>query len=164
MPDLLHRIYRRLAEGEYKVTPQRQIILKALMERAQGGGEANHLSADQVHAIVRQSNPEVGLATVYRTLDLLVELGILQKVNFGDGRSRYEFTEARARHHHHLVCVQCGRVVEFTDELLRSLDSVIEDQLGFRILDQELTFYGYCRECRDVQASEEAGHPAPAQA
>ncbi|MHB9146826.1 MAG: Fur family transcriptional regulator [Symbiobacteriia bacterium] len=150
MPDLLHSIYTRLAERDYKITPQRQVILKALMDRAQGGGEANHLSADQVHAIVHQTNPEVGLATVYRTLDLLAELGILQKVNFGDGRSRYEFTEARTRHHHHLVCVQCGRVVEFTDALARSLDSIVDEQLGFRILDQELTIYGYCSECRQA--------------
>jgi len=148
VPDLLRRIYDRLAEREYKITPQRQIILKALIDRAQGADPAHHLSADQVHAIVRQTNPEVGLATVYRTLDLLAELGILQKVNFGDGRSRYEFTEARTHHHHHVVCVQCGKVVEFTDELLRSLDASIQQQLGFRILDQELTFYGYCRNCR----------------
>ena len=154
MSDLLRNIYERLAERDYKITPQRQVILKALMEKAQGEDRANHLSADQVHAIVRQTNPEVGLATVYRTLDLLADLGILQKVNFGDGRSRYEFTEARTHHHHHLICVQCGKVVEFTDELLRSLDESVEKQLGFRILEQELIFYGYCRDCRKAHRAE----------
>ena len=76
---------KRLQERQHKMTPQRQIVLQVFMDRP---GE--HISAEDVHGILRANHSEIGLATVYRSLELLVELGLLQKMEFGDGCSRYE--------------------------------------------------------------------------
>src|SRR5689334_12510174 len=99
----------KFRERQYKLTSQRQIVLQAFLEHQQ-----EHLSAEEVHNLLRQQSAEIGLATVYRTLELLSELGVLQKMDFGDGRSRYEINETNTpHHHHHLICVACGKVKEF---------------------------------------------------
>jgi len=78
----------------------------------------------------------------------LAELEILQKNDFGDGRSRFEFTRKDdEHHHHHLICVRCGNVLEFDDDLLESLEEVIEGKSRFKVLDHDLKFYGYCQTC-----------------
>ena len=76
---------KRLQERQHKMTPQRQIVLQVFMDRP-----GQHISAEDVHMILRANHSEIGLATVYRSLELLVELGLLQKMEFGDGCSRYE--------------------------------------------------------------------------
>jgi Fur family ferric uptake transcriptional regulator len=134
---------RRLAEAEYRLTPQRALILRLLFEH---GGE--HLSAEELHALVGQTNPEVGLATVYRTLELLTGLRVVQAVDFGDGRLRYELAGEERHTHHHLLCLECGRVEEVRDDLLERLEQSIEAEHGFSILDHQVKFIGLCRECR----------------
>ena len=94
-------IKQKFQEKQYKLTPQRQIILQVFVEH-----QDKHLSAEDVHVIVRQHSSEIGLATVYRTLELFSELEVLQKMDFGDGRSRYEINETSTpHHHHHLICL-----------------------------------------------------------
>ncbi len=132
-----------LAEKDYKLTPQRRVILQAFINNAE-----RHLSAEEIYAIVKAQNPDIGLATVYRTLELLAEMSILQKMNFGDGRSRYEFAEEEEHHHHHLICLCCGNVLEFTDDLLESLETTIAGKTDFKIVDHQLKFYGYCKKCQ----------------
>lgn len=136
-------ICHSLAEKDYKLTPQRRIILQAFMNNAE-----RHLSAEDIYSIVKAENPDIGLATVYRTLELLAEIGVLQKLNFGDGRSRYEFAEDEEHHHHHLICLCCGEVMEFTDDLLESLETTIAGKTDFKIIDHQLKFYGYCKKCQ----------------
>jgi len=132
-----------LAEKEYKLTPQRRIIMETFLEHGE-----RHLSAEDIYSLVKSKHPEIGMATVYRTLDLLAELGVLQKMNFGDGRSRYEFSEQDEHHHHHLICLSCGEVLEFADDLLYSLEKAIADATDFKITDHQLKFYGYCKKCQ----------------
>jgi Fur family ferric uptake transcriptional regulator len=132
-----------MIEKDYKLTPQRKVILNAFMDNVKG-----HLSAEDIYGIVKSSNPEIGLATVYRTLELLADIGVLQKMNFGDGRSRYEFAQEKEHHHHHLICLSCGEVLEFTDDLLESLETTVVGKTGFKILDHQLKFYGYCKKCQ----------------
>lgn len=144
MPYTLKEIYERLQEKDYRVTPQRQVILQAFLDNAE-----RHLSAEEIYNLVKKEHPEIGLATVYRTLDLLAELEILQKMDFGDGRSRYEFNQADVHHHHHLICIRCGRVTEFDDDLLETLETVVSRKTDFRILDHQLKFYGICQRCRE---------------
>ncbi|MDA8211720.1 MAG: Fur family transcriptional regulator [Clostridia bacterium] len=136
-------ICHRMSEKDYKLTPQRRVILHAFMDNSE-----RHLSAEDIYGIVKSQHPEIGLATVYRTLELLAEIGVLQKMNFGDGRSRYEFAQDEEHHHHHLICLGCGSVLEFTDDLLESLESTIAGKTGFKILDHQLKFYGYCKKCQ----------------
>jgi len=141
----LQEIYKKLHDRDYKITPQRRVILKAFLNNAR-----EHLSAEEVYNIVKDQYPDIGLATVYRTLDLLVDLDVLQRINFGDGRARYELGHRDEHHHHHLICVNCGRVEEFDHDLLEFLELLVTEKTGFRITDHQLKFYGYCRRCRET--------------
>lgn len=138
-----------LRAKEYKLTPQRQIIMQAFLDI-----DDKHLSAEDVYNIVKKQHPDIGLATVYRTLDLLSELEVLTKMDFGDGRSRYELNEGDVHQHHHLICLGCGTVKEFEDDLLDALEEIIAVKSKFNIVDHQLKFYGYCRAC---QKSEQHG-------
>lgn len=125
----------------YKLTKQREIIFNTLKDAAD-----HHLSAEDIYEIVRRDNPDIGLATIYRTLELLSRLEILQKLDFGDGRQRYELCGDRP--HPHLICMCCGKVFEMNETILDKLSAALEDVKDFRILDYRLYFYGYCKICR----------------
>ncbi|MHB1651252.1 MAG: Fur family transcriptional regulator [Desulfitobacteriaceae bacterium] len=143
--DNFTHICNRLRNHAYKLTPQRQTILKIFLENAD-----QHLSAEDIYNLVKPLYPDIGLATVYRTLDILAELGILQKNDFGDKRSRYEFSRRDEHHHHHLICLHCGSVSEFDDDLLESLEVMIGKRNKFKVTDHVLKFYGYCTECQEA--------------
>ena len=136
---------KRLQERQLKMTPQRKTVLQVFLDHS---GE--HLSAEDVHDILRENQLEIGLATVYRSLDLLAEIGILQKMEFGDGCSRYEVntTDPHHHHHHHLICTRCGKVIEFADDMLEDLENDIAQKSGFKIVDHQVKFFGICKECR----------------
>jgi Fur family transcriptional regulator, ferric uptake regulator len=127
---------------EHKMTPQRRVVLEALLENTD-----SHLSAEELYVLAKEKDPEIGLATIYRTLDLLEELNILHKMNFGDGRSRYELCHLHSHHHHHLVCLNCNQILEVEEDLLQQLEEVIEKELHFRIVDHRVQFFGYCASC-----------------
>ena len=134
----------KLSERGYKMTPQRKEILKIFVEK---GG---HMSAEDVYSVLRENDSEIGLATVYRALDLLSELGILVRLDFGDGCARYELNTAdpKLHHHHHLICLKCKKVIEFEEDLLDELEANIAKKSGFQILNHEVKFFGYCSDCR----------------
>lgn len=137
-------IREKLKAANYKLTRQREQIIEVLEEHAD-----EHLSAEDVHLLVLQKSRDAGLTTVYRTLDTLEKIGILHKIDFGDGRTRYELRHSHEEHHHHhLICVSCGKVDEFKDALLEELESSIKKEHKFRILDHQVKFFGYCRECQ----------------
>jgi Fur family ferric uptake transcriptional regulator len=143
MNNLIEQFHKRLNAKEYKFTPQRQIILEIMLKN-----KNRHLSVEEVYGLVKQVDPELGLATVYRTLDLFADLNILQKINFGDGKSRYEINNEDEHHHHHLICIKCGKVEEFEDDLLETLETVIHKKNNFKIIDHEVKFFGYCQDCK----------------
>jgi Fur family ferric uptake transcriptional regulator len=134
----------------YRLTLPRQAILDVL------GGSSEHLSAEDIYLQVHKIHPGVGLTTVYRTVELLVQTGLVLKFDFGDGRARYELSEGPkgARHHHHLVCTRCGRVIDYTDfideelELLNSTEKGLSAKYDFKITHHLIQFYGLCDECR----------------
>ena len=136
----------KLSERGYKMTPQREEILKIFVEHS----DSHHMSAEDVYGILRENDSEIGIATVYRALDLLSELGILVQVDFGDGCARYELNTAdpKVHHHHHLICLKCRKVIEFEEDLLEDLEETIADESGFQILNHEVKFFGYCKDCR----------------
>lgn len=136
----------RLSEHHYKLTPQRKEILQVFVETPEG----EHLSAEDVHRVLSDKNLKFGLATVYRNVELLTSLKILNRVDFNDGRTRYELGNAdpNAHHHHHLICLKCKKVIEFEEDLLEDLESDIAEKSDFRIVNHEVKFYGYCSECR----------------
>lgn len=136
----------KLSEQGYKMTPQRKEILQIFVEHP----DRRHMSAEDVYGILREQESEIGLATVYRALDLLSELGILVQIDFGDGCARYELNTAdpKAHHHHHLICLKCKKVIEFEEDLLDDLEANIAEKSGFKILNHEVKFFGYCKDCR----------------
>ena len=137
-------IKKQLHAKNYKLTPQREATLYVLLER-----EDDHLSAEEIFLLVKEKAPDIGLATVYRTLELLTELEIVGKINFGDGVSRYDLRKEGAKHsHHHLVCIECGSVEEIIDDLLEDVEKLIEEKWNFTVKDHRLTFHGICKQCQ----------------
>ena len=138
MEKRIQHIKEALHDARYKLTPQREVTLRVLLEN-----ESDHLSAEDVFMKVKDKYPEIGLATVYRTLELLNELKILDKINFGDGVSRYDLRKEGAEHfHHHLVCINCGSVEEIEEDLLGEVEKKVENDFQFKITDHRLTFHG----------------------
>ncbi|NLY44726.1 MAG: transcriptional repressor [Tissierella sp.] len=128
----------------YKLTYQREAILNTILENRE-----EHLSCDEIYNIVSKDNPEIGIATVYRTLQLFEKLDIVYKLNFDDGFSRYELNQGTGdHHHHHLICLKCGKVMEVKLDLLDSLEKKIENDENFAIVDHNVQFYGYCSDCK----------------
>ncbi|MDC0701298.1 MULTISPECIES: Fur family transcriptional regulator [Priestia] len=147
MESRIERIKQQLHSASYKLTPQREATVRVLLEH-----EEDHLSAEDVYLLVKEKSPEIGLATVYRTLELLTELKIVDKINFGDGVSRYDLRQEGAAHfHHHLVCMECGSVDEIQEDLLEDVEEIVEKQWNFKIKDHRLTFHGICHRCQDKE-------------
>ena len=135
-----------LKAKDYKITSQRKTIIQEFL-----GKQAKHLSAEDVFNAVKKEHPEIGLATVYRTLDLLADLEIIHKIDFGDGRARYEIGVEENHLHHHLICLTCGQVTEFNDDLLENLEEIVRRQSGFNVVDHQVKFYGICAHCNTAK-------------
>ncbi|WP_028399545.1 Fur family transcriptional regulator [Ectobacillus panaciterrae] len=145
MEERIERIKKQLHAASYKLTPQREATVRVLLEN-----EEDHLSAEDVYLLVKEKSPEIGLATVYRTLELLTELKIVDKINFGDGVSRYDLRqEGASRFHHHLICTECGAVEEIQEDLLGEVERKVERNWNFKVKDHRLTFYGICHLCQE---------------
>ncbi|WP_239615370.1 ferric iron uptake transcriptional regulator [Cohnella mopanensis] len=141
----IDKINRQLTVKGYKLTPQREITLKVLLEN-----EKDHLSAEDVFMLVKQKFPDIGLATVYRTLELLSELHIVQKMNFGDGVARFDLRmEGHDHMHHHLVCKVCGALEEIEEDWLTDLEQKIAREYGFQVTDHRLDFRGVYQTCKN---------------
>ena len=133
-----------LKKKGYKLTPQRRSIVDTIIDN-----EGNHLTAEEIYDKVKISCPEIGLATVYRTILLLEELGVISRLDLNDGCSRYEIIHSNETHrHHHLICNTCNKVSEVQTDLLEELEADIEKQYKFKILDHSVKFYGICDECQ----------------
>lgn len=136
----------RLRDKGLKVTQQRMLVLQTLAKNS-----GSHMAAEDIYEVIRAGYPEIGLATVYRTLQLLLEMQLVDRINLDDGCVRYEighlFGGDTRHNHHHLICRTCGRVLPFEDDLLEELERHIEEDAGFHVLDHELKFYGLCQKC-----------------
>lgn len=129
-----------------RVTPQRRAVLRVLLD-----SESSHLSAEEIHARLKQQSEATGLATVYRTLSVLEDMGIVRSTDFGDGRARYEIADVSSHYHHHLICTGCGRVEEVEDDLLQQIEEHVMERHGFKVINHSLKLYGLCRHCRDFR-------------
>ena len=122
------------AEKGLRITEQRRVIARVLSEAE------DHPDVEEVHNRSSAIDPGISIATVYRTVRLFEEAGILERHDFGDGRSRYE--AAPDSHHDHLIDVESGRVIEFVDEELEMLQKRIAEKLGYRLVDHRMELYG----------------------
>ena len=140
----------RFRGAGFRITLPRQAILDVLSKTQR------HLSAEDVYMSVHKVYPAVGLTTIYRTLELLAQMGLVFKFDFGDGRARYELAigPKGVRHHHHLVCTACGRVIDYTDfiddeiELLQQTEKGLSKKYSFEITNHLIQFYGLCDNCK----------------
>jgi len=143
----IEKIKQQLQSQSYKLTPQREATVRVLLEH-----EVDHLSAEDVFMLVKDKSPDIGLATVYRTLELLSELHVVEKLNFGDGVARYDLrNENNRHHHHHLICMKCGSVEEIMEDMLLPLEDRLEKEYNFTVMDHRLDFHGVCRNCKEKE-------------
>ncbi|WP_080838852.1 MULTISPECIES: Fur family transcriptional regulator [Cohnella] len=139
----LDSINCRLASNGYKMTRQREATVRVLLEN-----ERDHLTAEDVFMLVKEKYSDIGLATVYRTLELLAELHIVEKMNFGDGAVRFDLRSDDHEHmHHHLICAECGSLQEIKEDWLLDLEQRLEREYGFKVTDHRLDFTGHYKTC-----------------
>lgn len=140
------KVKELLRKKGLKVTRQRLLVLDVMDSHP---GE--HLTAEEIYDFAKERWPEIGLATIYRTVQVLCELEMIDKVTFDDGFTRYELCgeECPSGHrHHHAICTRCGKVYSLEADLLDSLEEQVLNTLGFQVTDHEVKLYGICGECR----------------
>jgi len=134
---------RYLREKGLPITQQREAVAQIVFS------SSGHLSVDDIAQRLRQEDERIGKATIYRTLDLLVKSKLVEEHDFGEGFKRYEHRLSRQPVHEHLICVECGTVIEFrSDEVQRIEERMLQDH-GFTPARHRLEIYGLCQECRN---------------
>ena len=128
-----------LAKG-VKLTDQRKIIVKVLSESKENYGESDHPDVDELYNRVSKIDSKISIATVYRTVKVLEEAGILVKHDFKAGKARYE--QIRESHHDHLIDVKTGEIIEFVDEEIEKLQKKVAEKYGYQLVDHKLELYG----------------------
>jgi len=129
-----------LKKKSLKVTGERKIVLEAVFQTH------DHFDVDELYTSIQALNHRVSRATIYRTLELLVECALVDKLSFGDSSSRYEHTYGH-EHHDHLICLTCGKIIEFYNEDLERLQDKICGDHNFKETDHSLRIFGHCSDC-----------------
>ncbi|HEY2368205.1 MAG TPA: transcriptional repressor, partial [Polyangiaceae bacterium] len=144
MPDLSRfraLLSTHMAKKGLRSTDQRRLIVETFFK------SPNHVSIEELLAQVRSQDPKVGYATVYRTLKLLTECGVAFERRFGDGLARYELAD-EASHHDHLICVDCGTIVEFEEDRIEVLQEAVAEKYGYELRSHKHEMYGVCPDCQ----------------
>jgi Fur family ferric uptake transcriptional regulator len=152
--EMLHQLEAR----GYRLTPQRQLILEALFACASQSPEmpaasaehlqpTRHVTAEEIHAYIRERFPQINLSTVHRTLELLEELGLVTHAHFADHIARYHPVDLGQ--HHHLLCRSCGGIWEMEDEIIHPLNQLLQERYGFEADLNHLAIFGLCQACRE---------------
>lgn len=121
------------------LTSQRKLIAETLLK------SSKHIKAEELYQMVHKKNAKIGLATVYRTLQIMKDRGLIEKRDFGEGCSRYE--DSKAMHHDHLICLKCSRVIEFDEPTIETLQMEVAKKNRFKVLSHRLELFGYCNNC-----------------
>jgi len=142
--------YNRLHEAGFRLTNPRNIIINILRNTTE------HLSAEDVYVRALKINPSIGLTTVYRTLELLHQIGVLHRFDFGEKKARFELIDnhKKKEHHHHLVCMRCKNIIDYTDflkeelELMKKTEKALSKKYHYKITHHVIDFYGICEKCQ----------------
>lgn len=129
-----------LRQHDYKFTPQRRVVIHTI------ASSHDHLTPGAIYEKVHQEHPNIGLVTIYRTLDILAKLGLICELHAGGSCRSY--TTGASEHHHHLICTNCGKVVDFSGYDLSQLEQRLSLETGFEIEDHLLEFVGLCQACQ----------------
>ena len=139
--NLLNRFKEALKKLGLKYTPQRTAVLKEIIK------DKGHRESEEIYLALKKGGQHVSRATVYRTMDILVNNGFARKINLGDGRARYE-SKVNSPHHDHLVCMDCGLIVEFMDQKIEDLQDEIAIQYEFQLKRHIHQLFGLCKKCQ----------------
>ncbi|KUO66386.1 MAG: Fur family transcriptional regulator [Gracilibacter sp. BRH_c7a] len=151
---VLKEFNRVLKEKGYKFTSQRQHVFEVVVEN-----DGEHLNSQEIYELVRKKYPEIGVATVYRTLALLEEMKLIYGVDFEDGFRRYEIVKDDKEHrHHHLICLECGSIKEGENDLLGTIEEEILRKDKFKVTNHKVKFYGYCDKCLKIMEKNNKTH------
>jgi Fur family ferric uptake transcriptional regulator len=127
-----------LEDHNLKHTRQREAVLEIFLDAS------GHITGEEIYNRVRQKHENIGYTTVYRTMKLLCEAGLAVERHFDDGITRYEIEQ---EHHDHLVCLRCGKIIEFECSMIESAQQDIANHYGFRVLRHRHELYGHCADC-----------------
>ncbi|GKX27526.1 transcriptional repressor [Vallitalea longa] len=128
---------------DIRMTYQRKIILSILIDNID-----KHLTANEIYSLIKVKNDVIGMATIYRTIDILLDKGIVIKHDFGDSAAKYELEIEKNKNHHHLICKKCGKVIEVSGLLKEDFYEKILREKGFQCTEYRLKIFGYCDKCR----------------
>ncbi len=144
---LLKEFTALLKTQKLKFTRQREMILKALYDNH------GHFSPEEIHLMILKENPElkVGIATVYRTLTLLEDAGLANSISFGKDGKIYEL--GLKKHHDHLICTGCGKIIEFVDEIIEAKQEEIAQKYHFKMTNHTMKIIGLCEACQEKTTS-----------
>ena len=142
------RLFRRyLKEQRLPVTHQREAIAQVVFS------SPGHLSVEEIEGRLREDGNRIGKATIYRTLDLLVRSRLVVEHDFGEGFKRYEHRLSQEPVHEHLICLECGRVMEFQSWEVQEVEARVTEKHGFKPTRHKLEIYGLCRSCQEAGAA-----------
>ena len=133
----MSKIEQKCKEKGVRLTDQRKVIAKILSESKEEYGSKDHPDVDELHKRVTQIDDKISIATVYRTVKLFEESGILMKHDFKDGKARYELNDD----HNHLIDIKSGNIIEFTDEEIEKIQKRIAEKHGYKLVDSKLELY-----------------------
>ena len=131
-------IEKKCIANGVKLTDQRKTIARVISESKKTYGEADHPDVDELYKRVSNIDPKISIATVYRTVKLFEESGILMKHDFKDGKARYELNDD----HNHLIDIKTGEIIEFVDDEINKLQQKIAEKYGYTLVDHKLELYG----------------------
>ncbi|MBT6843727.1 MAG: transcriptional repressor [Candidatus Melainabacteria bacterium] len=130
---------KNLREQGYRVTPQRETVIRIFHEAGD-----KHLSAEDVFDILKEGSEQISLATTYRTLKMLVKMNILRELDFAETHKHYELVDTDAPPHHHIICLNCNKTIEFEDDLVNELGKRIAEKHGVEIVDMQFQIFANC--------------------
>ena len=136
----MSEIEQQCLEKGVKLTDQRRIIAKILSDSKKTYGESDHPDVDELYNRVSKIDPKISIATVYRTVKLFEEAGILTKHDFKGGKARYE--AIIESHHDHLIDIKTGEIIEFVDDEIEKLQNKVAEKYGYKLVDHKLELYG----------------------
>lgn len=139
MANKIQGYIEKLKKNNIRMTSQRIAILEFLAT------DGNHPTANEIYQALKDKNPNMSIATVYNNLLFFKKTGILKEIPFGEGSNRYDLTDTK---HYHAVCENCGKVVDFDYQELEKINTIVENQINFKVLDHNFKVTGLCENCK----------------
>ncbi|MEL6555203.1 MAG: transcriptional repressor [Cyanobacteria bacterium J06621_11] len=133
-----------LHDRGWRMTPQRETILRTFQNLPEG----EHLTAEDLHDLLKKGDSPIGMSTVYRNLKMMSRMGILRELELAEGQKRYEINQPAPHHHHHMICVRCNKTIEFKHDSVLKVSARTAKKSGYQLLDCQLSVHAICPACQ----------------